>query len=190
LVVFGLYSPNARKYGYKLLGYAVRRHWDLDKLPKIRREERGKPVFVSEEHSFFNISHSGEWVVCALSDTAVGVDIQKIRPFREALRQRVCSREELKWLENRGDRDEDLALLWSMKESRCKQSGQGLRFPVSDICVPLPSEQEWKLERDGLRYHLAQGDGWRLCLCGTGTWDGTIQWIHEADILDIEEKET
>jgi len=187
LVVYGFCSPEARKHGYRLLAYGVRRHWALDDLPEICREERGKPFFLQTENRFFNISHSGDRVVCALDDEPVGIDIQKVRPFRKGLRQRVCSREELEWLDGRGGRDEEFALLWAMKESKCKHSGQGLRLPVSEIDVPLPRADERELEREGLRFYLSQGTNWRLCLCGTGTWDGTIRWIDETDILEIGE---
>ncbi len=46
---------------------------------EISFNENGKPLC---DFCCFNISHSGEWAVCAFSDTSVGVDIQQIRDVK------------------------------------------------------------------------------------------------------------
>lgn len=180
--VYGLCCAEARKYGHRLLAWGAGRHWGLHPLPEICREERGKPFFAGVSDRCFNISHSGDWVVCALDDRPLGVDIQKIRPCREGLLERVCSPEEQEWYRERGRRERDFALLWSMKESLCKYTGQGLTLPVSNIRVPLPREGERELEQDGLRFYLTEGKEWQLCLCGTGTWSKAVYWVSEAEI--------
>ena len=45
--------------------------------------EHGKPYLSDYSDVHFNISHSGEYVVCSVSDKPVGVDIQKISKYRE-----------------------------------------------------------------------------------------------------------
>lgn len=37
---------------------------------------------------FISLSHSGRWVICALSDTPVGVDVQVVRPISDAVLRR------------------------------------------------------------------------------------------------------
>ena len=51
----------------------------------ICREENGKP-YAAE--GYFSISHSGERVVCAVSENPVGVDVEQIRPLRTKVAQR------------------------------------------------------------------------------------------------------
>ena len=41
--------------------------------------EHGKPCLQEHPHWHFNLSHSGEWAVCALSDAPIGVDIEQWR---------------------------------------------------------------------------------------------------------------
>lgn len=178
MVVYGVRDEGARKLAYPLLAWAARKHWNMERLPDMERGERGKPFFPQYPQRQFNVSHSGDLAVCALDDAPVGVDIQIVQKRRDRLIDRVCSQRELDWLRRRGNRPEDFALVWAMKESRCKQSGEGLRLPISHISVPLPEDGEELLEWDGLRFYLAKGEGWQFALCGSGTWDGAIHWIH------------
>lgn len=186
MVVYGIRNDRARRLAYPLLTLAVREHWGMESLPDMERGERGKPFFPQYPQRQFNVSHSGSLAVCALDDTPVGVDIQIVQQRRERLVDRVCSDREREWLRCRGDRAEDFALLWSLKESRCKHSGEGLRLPISHISVPLPEGEERFLEWEGLRFYLASGEDWRFALCGSGAWDGRIHWVN-SEIFNTEE---
>lgn len=186
MVVYGIQGAQARKLAYPLLARAAKLHWNMNTLPDMERAERGKPFFPSGTQYQFNVSHSGEFAVCALDREAVGVDIQIVQKRRQPLIDRVCSPQERQWLRRRGDRAEDFTLLWAMKESRCKHSGEGLRQPISAISVPLPEDGETLLEWEGLRFYLAAGEGWRFSLCGSGVWDRDIHWL-DAETLKYEE---
>lgn len=43
--------------------------------------QNGKPRLLKYPNFFYNISHSGDYAICAVSDSEVGVDIQKIDLF-------------------------------------------------------------------------------------------------------------
>ena len=59
--------------------------------------EQGKPQIVNFPKKF-NLSHSGDYVVCGVSDGEVGVDIQKWVPFKERTAERFFAKEEWKLL--------------------------------------------------------------------------------------------
>lgn len=59
--------------------------------------EHGKPCAVDLDVEF-NISHSGDMVVCAVDDKPVGIDIEQIRPIDLSVAKRVCTDEELLYL--------------------------------------------------------------------------------------------
>lgn len=52
--------------------------------------------------------------------------------------ERTCRPEERAWLASLGDRGEDFAQLWALKESAGKQTGYGLPYPPSRQAVPVP----------------------------------------------------
>ena len=149
---------------YELLADLARRVWQLDPLPPLERLPGGKPCLPAMPGRQFNVSHSGDLSLCALSVRPVGADIERIRPRREKLPAYVCSAAELEWYARRGSRWEDFYILWTMKEARVKCTGEGLRIRPRDIAVPLP-EGEPVLERDGFRYTLLAGEGWRGAVC-------------------------
>ena len=58
-----------RLLGETLISFALREYWGLPLGSyRILRGEKGKPFIVGRENVFFNLSHSGEYVVCAVSD--------------------------------------------------------------------------------------------------------------------------
>lgn len=52
--------------------------------------ELGKPQIVNIPKKF-NLSHSGDYVVCAVGDGEVGADIQKWVPYKERTAERFCA---------------------------------------------------------------------------------------------------
>lgn len=177
-----LEHPKARALAYRLLAGAAVEFWGLSQLPAMERGEHGKPFFPQHPDFHFNISHSGSLALCVLDSAPVGADIQVVRPPRRpALLGEVCNPEQRDWLRRQGDTPEAFTLLWSMKESRCKWSGTGLRRPISSIPVPLPQPGEDHLTLDGLHFYLRSGPGWQICLCGSGQWDGNLHQIQGTD---------
>lgn len=55
---------------------------------RICRTEKGKP-YAEGLPLHFSISHSGEWVVAAVSDCPIGIDIEGLRPVEPRLAHRI-----------------------------------------------------------------------------------------------------
>ena len=98
---------------------------------RVTRTDTGKPVVTDGVH--FNLSHSGELILLALSDErAVGVDIERKRDVRKATAMAA------RWLDAREQSDLDRILgqgaelseaflrVWSLKEARIKALGVGI----------------------------------------------------------------
>lgn len=110
---------------------------DLLLPPRLTYGEQGKPA-LEDVPLYFNISHSGEWAVCALAEVPVGVDIQEERPIRSCVARRFTpsERELLNRLpENR--RQSALFDLWCLKEAYCKCTGRGLLTPLDEAAFTL-----------------------------------------------------
>lgn len=98
--------------------------WDYD--------EYGKPYLTEYPEVYINISHSGDYAVCAVSDTPVGVDIQLMRECNLNIAKRYLTAEELEYVNGIKERFYDV---WVRKESFSKAVGKGLRLPLKTICV-------------------------------------------------------
>ena len=51
-----------------------------------------------------------------------------------------------------------------------------LTSPIRSIAVPLPREGQTLLTRDGLRFRLYAGPGWRAAVCGRSEPPPSILW--------------
>ncbi len=138
-----------------------------DTLPDIVRDEGGKPRFFGRPDLHFNVSHSGPYALCGLSDKNIGVDIETIRPRRTLLVQKALSPEEYQWYLDQGGRWSDFYSLWTLKEARVKQSGRGLDRPPRSIAVPLLNPGG-VAPLDSLTFAAYGGSGWRAAVCTEG----------------------
>lgn len=119
------------------------RFWGLHRGDfTILRNEHGKPYLSGTTGIYYNISHSGDYVVCALSDEEVGVDIERKAVVRMAVANRFFHWQEILCLEKCND-EEQRALFfnyWSVKESYLKYIGSGLSHSLSSFFVDLSKD--------------------------------------------------
>ena len=101
--------------------------------------EYGKPVLIKPDGIHFNISHSGEWVACAVADSPVGIDIEMIKPVDYKIAERFFSEKESFFLINQSEetRLKYFYMLWTLKESYIKAEGRGLSIPLNSFTVDL-----------------------------------------------------
>ncbi|MEM5637751.1 hypothetical protein AAHH71_00270 [Bacillus toyonensis] len=62
---------------------------------KYTYNKYGKPDWVEDKFFCFNISHSGDWIVCIVGNTSVGIDIEQIRPIKLETISQVFSMKEI-----------------------------------------------------------------------------------------------
>ncbi len=93
---------------------------------KLGEGEFGKPYLVGFPDAHFNISHSGKYIICAVSDTPVGVDVEEIRQFNPKVAKRFFSKKVQKSLLDSGNKDRDFTCEWVKLEANLKRLGVGL----------------------------------------------------------------
>ncbi len=98
-------------------------------IPETKAGAHGKPYLKNVQDVFFNLSHSGEYVVCVMSDCEIGVDIQQYRKnIKEGLLNKVLHESE-KNLHQACTKEEKEACfyrIWAAKEAYAKYTGEGL----------------------------------------------------------------
>lgn len=102
----------------------------------------GKPYLRDYPNAHFNISHSGQFVACAVSDRPIGVDIQKIVPYCRDAAERVFSLEELSKIESSPDRSAEFTRLWTQKEAYLKMLGIGFSDCLDKAVLPKQSKAQ------------------------------------------------
>jgi 4'-phosphopantetheinyl transferase len=114
----------------------------LNKFPNTIQFTSGpdkKPLLNknSGDNLHFNISHSGDFILIAISDSEVGVDIEKINAdfsYQEILNSNF-SKEEIDFIQNSVRPIESFYLLWTRKESLVKATSKGLVDNLNLISV-------------------------------------------------------
>ena len=120
--------------GRALLAYQIKKELgaDYSRVHEVYGDF-GKPSIVGIEGGYYNISHSGSWVVCAFGSEEVGVDIEQMRPIKEQMPKMFLSADELMEWRHAQDRMAYFYERWVLKESYCKFTGRGLHLPLDAI---------------------------------------------------------
>lgn len=132
--------------------------------PVLDYGEKGKP-YLREYPFYFNLSHSGEYVVCAVSDQEIGADIQQCVPVNaQRLAGRFFAAEECRALascETEEEKRRFFYRLWARKEAYGKLIGEGIAGAVTMNLLPDAGGeakelfwQEWELP-----------EGYKIALC-------------------------
>ncbi len=102
-------------------------------LEKIKTSEFSRP-YLPGSPADFNISHSGDYVVCILSpDSPVGIDIEQKTDVDFSDFTRTMSQQQWSEINESKDSLNTFFKYWTMKESVIKADGRGLSIPLTDI---------------------------------------------------------
>ena len=139
----------------------------------------GKPAL--KDGPAFSLSHSGERVLCALSDRAVGADIQRLRPDHQALARRFFTAEEVAWLEAQQERELAFTLLWSLKESYVKFLGSGIAgIHLDSFTVQPDREGHAQIPGSGVKLWYAVKDDYVMTVCSAA--DAVPETVKELSL--------
>ena len=95
----------------------------------FQKNEYGKPYAV-DLPVYFNISHSGDMVVCAVSEREIGTDIEKIRSINARTAEKFAGLQELEYIKNS---DNGFFEIWTLKEAYFKCIGTGLSSDIKNV---------------------------------------------------------
>ena len=112
---------------------AVRNVYPSAPLPiRCKRGKHGKPYLSDYPELYINLSHSGNYAVCAGSDYEVGIDIQQMRRANFRIAERFFTKQECEYISGSESRFFEL---WSKKESYVKATGSGITVPLNSFSV-------------------------------------------------------
>lgn len=85
----------------------------------IAYDDNGRPFVPLDPDTHISLSHTDDWVFCAVSDAAIGIDAQVITPRRQEVVNRLFSQ-----AEQSVQTDEEFTQIWSYKEAYYKLLGR------------------------------------------------------------------
>lgn len=109
-----------------MAGYLLKHYLNVERDEQLMISENGKPKLATGK-PYFNLSHSGKYVVLAIADYEIGIDIERVMLCHEATVKKVYSpkmQDELTGLEGE-ERNYKFTQLWTEFEARLKLKGTG-----------------------------------------------------------------
>ena len=108
---------------------------------------QGRPL--SPGTTDFNLSHSGEGAILAVSDHPVGCDLERLRIPPASFARRFFSDEEQRWICGQSGMRQAEAFfrIWTARESYLKLTGEGLTVPLHAFSA-VPGAAGFRIVRE------------------------------------------
>lgn len=144
----------------------------------------------------FNLSHSGNMVFCAVSDTDVGCDVEQITDIDMKIAARFFFHEEYKAISacpDSASRNDLFFRYWTLKESFMKVTGLGFKLELDDFCVDLRSDGiNVRQSVDDRNYYFKEykaDAGYKFSVCTADyppddSWPNRISFAGISDFLE------
>lgn len=190
----GIWTENEMQEGFtKLQNRESNIAGSMLKKLEIRRDAYGKPCSSACPEIQFNLSHCDTACACIVGCANAGVDIERKFAYRDNLARKVCHSNEARIL-NRlepKERQRQLRLLWSLKESFVKLDGRGLGYGLEriDLSEFLPMDMAGIYNKEEIAFRIAEHSSYTLAACSTDQMVlEPIQIISEQELLEQTER--
>lgn len=137
---------NKRNKIQSIIGELIVKSIIVDKLNVNRKSilfsknKYGKPYLIEYPDFNFNISHSGDYVLCAIDDKPIGVDVEEVKPIEcEEISKNFFTAREFDYIVNQDSKFQldRFYEIWTLKESYIKCCGQGLSMPLKSFSIEV-----------------------------------------------------
>lgn len=155
----------------------------------VDTNEYGKPFLKEYPDIRFNLSHSGDYAVCTVSDTDCGVDIENTTAPHETMgvANRFFSRNEYAAMMLSPNPNEAFCRLWTLRESYVKMRGKGFAIGLSTLRCDFRRGvcsiyEEHILQQDAFFREIREIPGYRVSVCTKGECEHSVEEIKISDI--------
>ncbi|OUA56147.1 4'-phosphopantetheinyl transferase family protein [Bacillus thuringiensis] len=136
-------------FGELLIRAVIQKEYGIkSNLLSFSYNQYGKPYIRELPGFHYNISHSGNRVVCVTDSKPIGIDIELIKPINLQIAQRFFTKEEYEFLTNQSHNDQLSCFydFWTLKESFIKAIGRGLTVPLNSFNINMKNNNEISLD--------------------------------------------
>jgi 4'-phosphopantetheinyl transferase len=137
---------------YELLCELLR-EWGSDiQQPFFDYNEYGAPSI--QGGPYFSISHCKEGIAVAVDSQPIGIDIESVRPFKEALMHKTMNPAEQAAILSSDDPDWAFTRLWTQKEAVLKMQATGIISDLHEVLSAAPNTRFTSFDNANRHYVL------------------------------------
>lgn len=140
-----------RSLGAGMLLNYIKEKYDVS--DKVLIDRHGKPYF-ENQNIYFNISHSGNYVIAAVSNYEIGIDIQRVKEDKHRVAEKNFLTSECDFINGAEDdlgKMERFCQIWTAKEAYLKNIGMGLRKPLNSFEVAIENNELYLPDNNELK---------------------------------------
>ena len=123
--------------------------------PLFKTEKYGKAYISNYENIYFNLSHSGKMVLCAISDMEVGADIEYIDSEIDLdIAKHYFYNSEYESIMKSENSADEFFKYWVLKESYMKYTGLGMNLKLDSFEIMIEDKIRLKNDNNDLKFNL------------------------------------
>jgi 4'-phosphopantetheinyl transferase len=135
--------------------------------PSFRTEKYGKAYISNYENIYFNLSHSGSIVSCAISDMEVGVDVEYIDTEIDLnIAKHYFYNEEYENIMASECPADEFFKYWVLKESYMKYTGLGMNLELDSFEIIIGDKIRLKNDEKNLTFNLFDIGNYKIGIVG------------------------
>lgn len=154
--------------------------------------EYGKPGIVYNGKDMrgkidFNLSHSGNYAVLAVSDRLVGIDVEKRADNMAAVAKRFFCKEEYQDILNGhgGEKKSRFLEYWTMKEAYVKRTGRGLYTPLNSFLIKRREQEVSFAEQEAVYFATFFFAEKMYCVSVCSEYKEELEKLSKNDMKEI-----
>ena len=186
--------------GELLLLYILKKHCRIEyDVITFNYNKYGKPMLVNYPEIHFNISHSGPWVLCGVSEKTIGIDIEGGSTVDILLiAERFFSEKEYSYVLDSNNMKDTFYQIWTLKECYIKCIGTGLSTPIASFQFEI-NQNSISISRTNVQQlnykflSIKMCDEYYVGICSTEDeldfWNGEIQQFSLREFMYMQDFE-
>jgi len=178
--------------GEILLRYQLKEYYGINEY-QTAVTAKGKPFMVYPDNIKYNISHSGSWVICAISKMDIGIDVECVSGQQslddmEQISPYFMIGEELRAIKHfqKEERLERYFYFWTMREAFVKCTGEGIdMLKKNQYSLSGNYETVYRNERYIFK-ELPFQKNYKLAICMKGEVDvQEVEYVNIQKLLEM-----
>ena len=157
----------------------LRKLLDEEKIsnPTFETGKYGKAYISNCENIYFNLSHAGRLVSCAISDREVGVDVEYNGPEIDLnIAKHYFFNTEYESIMKSANPANEFFNYWVLKESYMKYTGLGFNLKLDEFEIIIEEGIRLKDDENDLKFNLFDIGNYKLAICSHYPVDKPIEY--------------